>query len=100
MVFKPLGCDFNLKPVGVTMKTGNKWKSFLLKMLPLPLKEWYYPVKDDAFYRELTEALMESDFSNRYRKPFKSHYYNCYLTQWYKYFVENQLHHTFLEKSK
>jgi hypothetical protein len=73
------------------MKQGNMWKYFLLKFLPNFIKEWYYPLNDDASYREITAELMRSDLSIQYKKPLKSHYYNCYLTQWYRYRVEKQL---------
>jgi asparagine synthase (glutamine-hydrolysing) len=90
-IFKTHGCDFDLKPAENEMNQGSKWKNFLLQWLPRWAKEWYYPVNDDAFYREITRELMQSDPANHYRKPVKSHYYNCYLTQWYRYRVEKQL---------
>jgi asparagine synthase (glutamine-hydrolysing) len=91
LIFKPNGCDFDLKPADEEMKQGNRWKYFLLRMLPTWIKEWYYPVNDDAFYREITAELIQSDPSKSYRKPLKSHYYNSYLTQWYRYRVEEFL---------
>jgi asparagine synthase (glutamine-hydrolysing) len=91
LIFRPNGCDFDLKPAGNEMKQGNRWKYFVLKWIPHFIREWYYPMKDDAFYREITRELMDSDPSTRYRKPIKSHYYNSYLTQWYWNRVSAQL---------
>jgi asparagine synthase (glutamine-hydrolysing) len=81
--FKPLGCDFFHKPAGVTPKEPSEWKTLLLKTSPSFIREWYYPVKDDAYYREITRELMAADPERIYRKPLKSHYFNGYLTQWY-----------------
>jgi asparagine synthase (glutamine-hydrolysing) len=91
LIFKPNGCDFDLKPAGNEMKQGNTWKYFVLKLMPHLLRECYFPMDDDAFYREITAELMQSDPANRYRKPLKSHYFNGYLIQWYFNQVSAQL---------
>jgi asparagine synthase (glutamine-hydrolysing) len=81
--FKPLGFDFDLRTKGIIPKETPEWKILLLKITPHVIRECYYPVRDDAFYAEITRELMISDPDNRYRRPLKSHYFNGYLTQWY-----------------
>ena len=83
LLFKPLKVDFDLKP---PVSTSGKWKPVkerISAVVPRYFKKWYYPMQDDVYYREITSELMKTDPAVRYRHPLKSHYYNCYLVQWY-----------------
>jgi asparagine synthase (glutamine-hydrolysing) len=81
--------DFDLKPVNNIKPALSEIKEVLVKLTPSVLKKWYYPVNDTIFYREITEELINSDGSSRFKSPNKPHFYNSYIIQWYLNFIKS-----------
>ncbi|SHF64603.1 asparagine synthase (glutamine-hydrolysing) [Mariniphaga anaerophila] len=81
--FKTHGVDFDLKPADAYARQNGTIKKRALKVAPYFLKKWYYTMEDPIFYREITQALMDSEKSFKYKHPLRPNAYNSYIMQWY-----------------
>lgn len=87
--FEPNNVSFDLKPATPKGNRFSGLKERILFVAPRFLKNWYYPLEDTIFYREITGELRQSGENFKYRHPAKPHFYNSYLIQWYLRFVKN-----------
>jgi asparagine synthase (glutamine-hydrolysing) len=81
-IFPSHGVGFDLKLKERGWINPSPVKKLIIRYAPRIVRRWYYPMKDNIFYREITEELIKS-LPARYKHPLKPHYYNGYLVQWY-----------------
>ena len=60
-------------------------------MTPHFIKKFYYPLKDDIYYREVTQQLRFSDKEFHFKHPLRPNAYNSYITQWYLFSLQKFL---------
>lgn len=89
--FRPLGCAGELRTETAPRHPFSQARELIISTLPRFVKTLWYPMNDDAFYREITTLLMQQFPGGPWRHPRKSHFYNCTLTQWYLHRVSRQL---------
>ncbi len=83
LIFRQAGVDFDLKKAESTSRKYSSLKEAIIEKVPAFLRNIYYPLDDDVYYREITGKLRKSDERMVFRDPVKPHFYNCYMTQWY-----------------
>ncbi len=90
LIFKPAGVGFDLKKAVNPSRKHSLIKEKIIESTPAFLRKMYYPLNDDVYYREITGRLMKSSPGEDYRHPVKSHFYNCYMAQWYLQWIKSQ----------
>ncbi|QGY45336.1 hypothetical protein GM418_17140 [Maribellus comscasis] len=88
LFFKPHKVDFHLKNSMRPTSTPSNLKRLVLKISPAFLKNMYYPLLDDIFYREITTDLKSSGKTYSYKRPLKPNAYNSFIIQWYLQFLD------------
>lgn len=89
--FRPQGCDGELRTETAPQHPFSPARELIIRALPRFVKTLWYPMNDDAFYREITTLLMRQFPEGPWHHPRKSHFYNCTLTQWYLHRASRQL---------
>lgn len=85
--FKPHKVDFHFKSKTQASAKFNVFKKLVLQIAPTFIKKIYYPLKDDIYYREITEELKNSSGKPFSKTPIKPNAYNSYIIQWYLHFL-------------
>lgn len=85
--FRPHNLDFHLKCKIQASANFDVLKRQLLKISPTFIKNLYYPMKDEIYYREITTELKKSSVKSFSKKPIKPNAYNSYIIQWYLHFL-------------
>ena len=88
--FKKLKVEFDLK-TPQPVRNHSSFKEGILKMTPHFIKKFYYPLKDDIYYREVTQLLRSSDKEFHFKHPLRPNAYNSYITQWYLFSLQKLL---------
>ena len=101
LIFRQSGVDFDQKKGVSTSRKFSAVKETIIGCAPNFLRRIYYPLDDDVYYREITGKLIKSDKRMVFRDPLKSHFYNCYMTQWYYQYVlfQQKFHQKFITKT-
>ena len=86
--FLPYGVNFNLRSKVQHDQDHAYLKKLILKISPRFVKNIYYPLNDNIYYREITNELRISNRSFKYKYPRKPHFYNSYIIQWYLQLIE------------
>lgn len=87
LYFEKQKVNFDLKPKRTQGNSYNSKKATLINTLPHFLKEVYYPMNDNIFYREITKELRNSEPDFVFKHPVKPHSFNSYIIQWYLQFL-------------
>ncbi len=82
---------FDLKTRVQPRQNFTHLKKLILNITPRFIRNYYYPLNDNIFYREITAELRNSDKNFNYKHPVKSHFYNSYIMQWYLQFIEKTI---------
>lgn len=89
--FRPFDCEAPLPAGAIPSHPYHPLREEVLRRIPRWIRKRWYPLKDDVFYREITAEQMGRDPGTHYLHPVRSHFYNCYLSQWYLHQVEREL---------